>query len=167
MHSVSRSTLGHRRKNGEDKFHKNKLFSLSLEINLCLRLIAFSLSKTRLSNLGFRRKSYEIGHFSLKRGIIDKFPASWHLRKLTGCEWWLNFKKNLDFDLKKSQWKDSGASIELGIVCKKIHEKGAEDFLNVELFAGKFKWACEGCSLDRWLAQWLSLSLSLSLSALI
>ena len=80
--------------------------------------------------------------------------------------------------MKKTQGKDSGASIELCIVCEKHHEKGAEDFLNVASFAGKSEWACESCFLDRWLIQWhpfsvclsvcfslaLSLSLSLSLS---
>ena len=53
MRNVSRSTLGRRRKNGEHKFHKNKIFSPSLENNLCLRLIAFSLTMTGLSNLDF------------------------------------------------------------------------------------------------------------------
>ena len=151
MHSVSRSTLGRRRRNGEHKFHKNKIFSPSLESNLCLRLLAFSLTKSGLSDLDLRRKSYEIGCSFLKRGVIDKLPASWHHRKLAGYEWWLNFKKNLEFDVKKSQWKDSGASIELCRVCEKIHEKGAENFLNVASFAGKFEWACESCFLERWL----------------
>ena len=118
-----------------------------------MRLIAFSLTITGLSNLDLRQKSYETGCSFLKRGISHKLPASMHLRKLAGFKWWLNFKKNLDFDVKKSQWKVSGASIELCAVCKKIHEKSAEDLLNVASFAGKFEWACKSCFLDRWLVQ--------------
>ena len=116
-------------------------------------LIAFCLTKTGLSKLDLRRKSYESGCSFLKREIIDKLPASWHLRKLAGYEWWLNLKKNLDFDVKKTQGKDSGASIELCKVCEKRHEKGAEDFLNEASFAGKSEWACESCFLDRCLIQ--------------
>ena len=74
-HNVSRSTLGRRRKNGEHKFHKKKIFSPFLENNLCLRLIAFSLRKIGLSNLDLRRKSYGIGFSFLKKGVIDKLPA--------------------------------------------------------------------------------------------
>ena len=150
MHNVSRSTLGRRTKNGEHKF-RNKNFSPSIENNLCLR--RFSLTKTGLSNLDLRSKSYEIGCFFLKSGVIDKLPAPWHLRILAGSEWWLNFKINLDFDLTNCKWKGSGASIELCIVCEKIHDKGAEDIVNVEPFPRMFEWACERYFLDRWLVQ--------------
>ena len=152
MHNVSRLTFD-RRKNGKHKFHKIYIFSLALENILCFRLIPVFRTMSGLSNVDLRRNSYEIRCSSLKRGVIGKLPAFWHLRKSAGCEWWLNFKKNLHIDVKKNQGKDSGASIKKSIVCQKIHEKGAKDFRNVAAFAGKFQHACESCFLDRRLVQ--------------